>query len=255
MATVRRRKKKQQAPPFVVAVALVVTGLLLAFVLQRTLPHRESVAERLPPPEFANLLPAGAEAGAGGALELPDSPQPAYVVGYAASNGEIEVALIVWDKQAEKYRLGSKLALRTGDVRLESVPTLKAVSLGRGAPIAVLARGSAGAYVDAVFVLVRQGNEIRFVAKQEKDGHAGIAFFLSGASVRHSEDVDFGDVDGDGAKEAVVNESTTDDRGVKQTSVSVYVLKEGVFVYDEDLSKALTLSRKVFPEPTAPPTE
>lgn len=252
----RRRKKRQlQAPPFVVAVALVVTGLLLAFVLQRTLPRRESVAERLPPPEFADLLPAGAEAGSGAAVELPDSPQSAYVVGFRAANGDNQVALIVWDKREEKYRLGSTLTLEASNVKMQSVPTLTSIALGRGAPIAVLARGAAGAYADAVFVLVRQGDAIRFLAKQEKDGTAGVAVFFAGASVKHGLGIDFGDVDGDGTKEAVSTESETDDRGGKTEQVSAYVLKENVFVYDEDLSKALTLSKKVFPEPTAPPSE
>src|SRR5690242_15906314 len=113
MPTTRRRRKKKElsTPPFVVAVALVVTGLLLAFVLQRTLPRRQSVAERLPPPEFADLLPAGAEAGSGAALELPDVPQSAYVVGFTSPKGEGSVGLIVWDKREDKYKLASTLAL------------------------------------------------------------------------------------------------------------------------------------------------
>ena len=255
MPPLKRKKKKQpKTPPLVVAIALVVTAFLLAFVLQRTLPRRDSVGERLPPPDFAGLLPAGAEAAAGGALELPDTPQPAYVVAYRSVKGEVELSLIAWDKRDNRYALTSTLGLAAGDQRLESVPTLTSVALGRGAPIAVLARGSAGAYMDGVFVIIRQGNELRFVAKQDKDGHAGIAFFLSGASARHSENVDFGDVDGDGTKEAVVTVSDTDTHGVKRETVSVYMLKEGVFTYDAELSRALTLSKSVFPEPTAPST-
>ena len=254
-ATRRRRKKKElSTPPFVVAVALVVTGLLLAFVLQRTLPRRESVAERLPPPEFADLLPAGAEGGAGAALELPDSPQPAYVVGFASPGGEGSAALIVWDRREGKYKLSSTLALSAPEATLASAPQLSSMGLGRGAPVAVLARGAAGAYADAVFVLVRQGDDLRFMAKQEMDGNTGIAVFRSGASVSHSEHVDFGDVDGDGTKEAIATSSETDERGAKDETVAVYAYKENVFVYDDELSKALTLSKKVFPEPTAPPS-
>src|SRR5687767_10945600 len=122
----KRKKKKQQTPSLAAAIAVVVTGLLLAFVLQRTLPRRESVGERLPPPDFAGLLPAGAEAAAGGALELPDTPQPAYVVAYRATNGEIALSLIAWDKRENRHTLTSTLVLAAGDLRLESVPTLTA---------------------------------------------------------------------------------------------------------------------------------
>lgn len=251
-----KRKKNESAltPSFIVAVGLVVTALIVAFVLQRTLPQREAVAERLPPPEFASLLPAGAEAAAGGALEIPDLPQSSYAVAYKAQDGSIAIALIAWNKQESKYAVASTLTLDAAGARLESVPTLSLMMLGRGAPLAIIARGSAGAYTDGVFVIVRQGDKLRFIAKQEKDGTAGVAFFLSGASVRHGEEVDFGDVNGDGVKEAVVTTSETDDRGVKREAVSVYALKENVFTYDEELSRTLTLSKSVFPEPAAPPT-
>ncbi|MEY4745168.1 MAG: hypothetical protein RL272_1113 [Candidatus Parcubacteria bacterium] len=251
MATWKRKKKKQLVltPSFIVAVGLVVTALIAAFILQRTMPQRESVAERLPPPEFANLLPAGAEAAAGGALEIPELPQSAYAVGYKAQNGDIAVALIVWDKQTNRYRVSSTQSLVVDGARLESVPTLSLLMLGRGAPLAILAKGSAGAYTDGEFVLMRQGDQLRFIAKLDENGNAGIAFFLSGASVRHSEQVDFGDVSGDGVKEAVVTSSQTDARGVKRDAVFVYALKDNVFAYDRELSWTLTMSKRVFPEP------
>ncbi|HSD12771.1 MAG TPA: hypothetical protein VLC10_04385 [Patescibacteria group bacterium] len=255
MRTWKRKKKKPAlAPSFIVAVGLVVTALIAAFVLQRTLPRREAVADRLPPPEFASLLPAGAEAAAGGALEIPDLPQSSYAVGFKAQDGNVAVALIAWDKQQNRYALASTLVLDAGGARLESVPTLSLMMLGRGAPLAIVAKGSAGAYTDGVFIIMRQGGKLRFVAKQDKDGKAGIAFFLSGASVMHSEQVDFGDVDGDGTKDAVVTQGDADDRGVKHEIVSAYVLKENVFTYDQELSHVLTLSKSVFPEPTAPST-
>ena len=80
-----------------------------------------------------------------------------------------------------------------------------------------------------------------------------MAFFLSGASVQHSEEIDFGDVDGDGKKEAVATVSDTDAHGVRRQTVSVYVLRENFFIHDGDLSRILTLSKSVFPEPTASP--
>ncbi len=253
MRTWKRKKKKPPfSPSFIVALGLVATALIAAFVLQRTLPRREGVAERLPPPEFASLLPSGAEAAAGGALEIPDLPQSSYAVAYKAQDGAVAVALISWDRQQNRYAVASSLTLDAGGARLESVPTLSLMMLGRGAPIAILAKGSAGAYTDGVFVLVRQGDKLRFIAKQEKDGRAGVAFFLSGASVRHGEEVSFGDVNGDGVKEAVATVSETDDRGVKRQTVTVYALKENVFVYDDELSRTLTLSKSVFPEPAVP---
>src|SRR5512142_1955108 len=109
-----KRKKKESGafpPSFIVAVGLVVTALIVAFVLQRTLPQREGVAERLPPPEFASLLPAGAEAAAGGALEIPELPQSSYAVGYKAQNGDIAVALIAWNRQESRYGVASTLTL------------------------------------------------------------------------------------------------------------------------------------------------
>lgn len=248
-----RKRRAPLAPSFIVAIGLAATVLIFAFVLQRTLPRRDTVAERLPPPDFAGLLPPGAEAGAGGALELSDLPQSSYVVGYKAADGTISVALITWERRSNKYRVSSTLPLATGDARLESVPTLDAVALGRGAPVAVLAKGSAGAYTDGVFVLVRQGDALSYVAKRDASGNAGVAFFLSGASVRHGEEIDFGDVDGDGKKEAVATASDTDEHGVRRRTVSVYVLRDNFFNYDQELSRILTLSRSVFPEPVAPP--
>ncbi len=255
MRTWKKKKKKSAlAPSFIAAVGLVVTALIAALVLQRTLPRREAVADRLPPPEFASLLPAGAEAAAGGALEIPDLPQSSYAVGFKAQDGNIAVALIAWDKQQSRYVLASTLVLDAGGARLESVPTLTLMMLGRGAPVAIVAKGSAGAYTDGVFIIMRQGGKLRFIAKQDKDGKAGVAFFLSGASVKHSEQVDFGDVDGDGTKDAVVTQSDVDDRGVKHETVSAYMLKENVFTYDQELSRLFTLSKSVFPEPPVPST-
>ena len=251
----QKKKKPSSVPSLLVLGGVVMTALLITFVLQQTLPRRESVGEKLPPPDFAGLLPPGSAAAAGATLELPDLPQSSYVAAFANEGGDPSLALIVWDKRANKYKLASTLGLSVGDIRLGGVPTLTAESLGRGAPTAIIARGPAGAYTDGVFVIVRQGDSLSFVAKHNADATTGIAYFPLGASVRHGEELHFGDVDGDGDKEAVQTSSDTDEDGKKAETVSVYAWIDGYFSYNQDLSWALTMSKSVFPEPEAPPYE
>lgn len=251
----QKKKKPSVAPSLFILGGVVMTALLVAFVLQQSLPRRESVSEKLPPPDFAGLLPPGVAAGAGAPLELPDLPQPSYVVAFADELGNPSLALMVWDKRDNRHKLTSTLGLSVGDIRLEGVPTLTAEALGRGAPTAIVARGPAGAYTDGVFVVVRQGDSLSFVAKHNADGTTGIAYFPLGTSVRNGEQLHFGDVDGDGDKEAVQTSSQTDANGKETENVSVFAWNDGYFSYNQDLSWALTMRKSVFPEPEAPPYE
>lgn len=252
----QKKKKPSPAPSLILLGGVVMTALLITFLLQQTLPRREAVGEQSPAPDFASLLPAGASAGAGAPLVLPDLPQPAYVVAYASESGDPSLALVAWDKRANKYKLTSTIGLATNDTaRLQGVPTLSAEALGRGAPTAIIARGPAGDYADGVFVVIRQGDSLSFVAKRNADGNTGIAFFTTGSSAQDGEELSFGDVDGDGDKEAMQISTATDARGKKTESFSVYAWTDGYFSYDKDLSWALTMSKSVFPEPEAPPLE
>lgn len=246
----RGRRGPSMVPALIVTVGLAATALLVALLLQRTVERPASIAERAPPPDFAGLLPAGSEISAGGALEIPDVPQPAFVVGYLRG-GIAEVGLIAWDRRERRYALVSTVRLEAEGIRMIGVPMLSFEPIGNGSPALIVARGSAGAYMDGVFILVREPASLAIAPLVRSDGVLALAAFQAGSSVRRSAALDIHDIDNDGDQELVATTAETGEDGRKDQTVEVYVWADGRYVYDRDLSWAMATSKSVFPEPPA----
>lgn len=222
--------------------------LLLGFVFNLTVPDRYGVAPRAPAPDFSALLPAGSVLDAG-PLEMAASPQPSYAATYRTA-GAAHVALAEWDRISAEYRLGPAIALTEGDATLERAGRLELQPIGAGDPLLV-ASGPLGAYTEGVFLLARDAQGLGIVRLTDEEGKSGPAFFLVGASAMHSEELDFADLDADGRSEAIAVSRESTEQGVARTAARAYRFRDGAFFYDSDLSKMMTISKSLFPEPPA----
>ena len=84
-------------------VALVL--LVAAILLQESMPRRAAVNERLSLTDASALLPKDVTLAPQAMVEIPDLPQPSYVLGYV--RGEVPVAAFVrWDREAGGYEPG-----------------------------------------------------------------------------------------------------------------------------------------------------
>jgi hypothetical protein len=222
--------------------------LLLWFVFRGMLPAAGGIAPRLPAPEFSTFLPPGAELD-GQPLEIVASPQTSYIVSYR-TDGSAHIALIEWSRDEAAYRLTASVALAEGDVSLERAAAMSLQPMGVGESL-ILVRGPYGAYVEGVFVLARDSHGLGIVRLLAEDGLGGPAFFIEGASALHSEELAFEDMDGDGPREALVVSREANDGGVARTRATVYRFTDGKFMYDAELSRVLTITKSLFPEPPA----
>jgi len=236
--------RRPAAKVFLILGAAATLGLL-AFVL-RQLPARDAVMERIAP-DYGAVLPAGAEV-AGNAVELPALPQSTYVTAYRL-DGKTLLAMISWNRNEHRFALASSVDLaEAGAPAVMGTVQLSADTLGKDAPFAVLATGTVGASAEVTFIAVREGNGLRMARVTGRDGAIGAAFFLSGASATRGEEFALGDVDGDGDKDAVQEMTVVDAEGVPHAEASAYLWQDGMFRYDAELSRTLTLRENVFPE-------
>lgn len=242
-------KEPRRKPSLKIAALVAVALLAGAFALQQTLPRRQSVVEPLPPTEATKLLPAGALASPYDPLEVPDLPQSSYIVGYTL-NDQPHAAYVRWNRDDHAYRIAATMPLSGGDAALRGQAKFTKQPLGKDAPVAILAQASQGASTDGVVVLVPVGDAVAPAKKVAEDGTVSTAVFTVGASARHSDTLVFSDADGDGDNDAIVTASQMDAGGVTDRVVSAYAWEEGQFRYDQALSWTLTVSAKVFPEPT-----
>jgi hypothetical protein len=249
----RPKTKKIFTRPFVAAVVAVLAVLIAALALQRAVPFSAPTGGRVPLPNFAAMLPIGARASSSGPVEIPDIPQSSYALGYVTGSGA-SVAYFRWNRDDQAYRLTVSVPLAGGGGYVTGMPTLSTLRIGIGAPVAVVARGSEGAHVDGIFVLMPAGNGIVPVNMVMQDGTVRAAQFLAVTSAGHSVGVDFEDVNGDGDDDAVVSASDADASGHLVKTFTVYAWTDGQFVFNKDLTWALTADQRVFPEPVAPPT-
>jgi hypothetical protein len=241
-------KKKTKGASFFVTLAVVLSVLLVAFVLQQTAVLPTSVGTRMPTPDFAKMLGQSADSvSPAGPLEIPDLPQPSYAVGYLRG-GHADVAFFRWMKDKGAYVQMANIELKGAGSQIVGMPKLEALRIGTGASTAVLARGSEGPGLEGIYVMALSGDALEPVQQVSADGKYDVAHFLSGASAGHQFSIDFRDVDGDGDVDATVGDAV----GEAKTA-TVYAWKGGVFAYDHKLTEIMTIDRRVFPEPTATP--
>lgn len=246
-----KKRHSSSISGFFILLGVTATALILSIILQRTLQSRLSIVEDASSPDFSALLPEGGTK-TSEPLALQEYPQPSYVVGYSGVTGPA-LALVVWDRDSNKYVLGSSVTLASSEGALGGVTAVEAQPLGSGATTLVLASGPSGAYTQGVFAVVREGRTLRLASMSDAQSRAKPAFFLKGASVRHAEELSFQDLDADGRLETVTTgKELAADGSATSTDAAVYRWVDGWLLYDKDLSWALTVSNDIFPEPTNP---
>lgn len=245
----RARRKKADPRAIFAAFGVTASLLLLAFVLQRTLPDAGGLTLRLPAPEFTAFLPAEASQEFGEALEIAALPQSSYVIAYSMG-GSAYLALVSWDREESEYALASTVQLSEDGASLDRVAALSLLPMGAGDPL-IVARGPFGATTDGTFALARDAGGLGIVRLTDDTGMRRAAFFITGVAAMRSDELWFEDVDSDGRKEAFVTHRETTDGGVWRTLVEGYRFGGGEFTYDKDLSRLLTITKSLFPEPDA----
>ncbi len=235
----RARLRKSSSPLFFVCVGIVGSLLVVAALLQQTVPPRYSFTDPLPRPVFTDFLPAGSGV-SDVVLELPDVPQHSYVFGYA-QGGEELFGMLTWNKDRNAYVFVSSPKLPEGG----TVTRLAVQPLGNGGTFVILAEGATG-----TLVLRRQDNGLQFVPMIDAQGKTGPAFFLRSISAEHADMLTFEDVNADGGLEVVAASKTFGPKNIRLSeNDSVYRFEDGQLVYDKDLSWTLTTSRGLFPAP------
>lgn len=244
-----RKRHRSGVSGFFILLGVTASLLVASFVLQRSFEPRRSISEPLPTsPDLDALLPAGATKTAE-PLVLHDLPQPSYAVGYTGAQGPA-LALIVWDRDTNRYVLGSSVVLASTGGAIGGVKKLELQPLGSGATSVILVQGPSAENRDGVFVAARDGRTLRLVALSNEADMASSAFFARGTSARHSDDLVFQDLDADGRLEAVSSsKDMAADGSVTASHVAVYRWVDGWLLYDKELSWAVGVSAEIFPEP------
>jgi len=234
--------------------ALSLVLLIAVFRLDSGLFGSSGIASTTGAPDLARLLPAGWVVIADTAVSLDDLVLPAVV--FATRNERTGgLALAVWDKKTKGYRLASQLALADVDQRLMSQVELAVMQVGAGAE-QVLRVAAPLDNLDAkgVFFVARNGERLDVVRMKTGTGEVQPAFFIDGSLPSGDSRLAFYDVSDDGDDDVVVTRRSLDGAGQGGSlsrSVSVFEWSGGMFVYDQEMSWALTKSAEVFPEPPA----
>lgn len=257
---VRRPKRARvDASALFMAGGIVASLLLLVLVLQQVVPTGRAIIETLPAPEFAAFVPAGAIA-TGATLELPDLPQPAYVVAYSM-NGVAGLALVEWDRDAAKYALGGTLTLDVSPTyRLVYVDEITLELMGTGEQIIAVhghnvwqILGGPATEIRGMFLVARGANGLAIVRTESPDSGRSDLPAYYGRGDEAWESLWFEDKDGDGRKEVVLSFKFINRHpDAPAGRIVVWRWENGRLAYDQDLSAALTISASIFPEP---PTE
>ena len=244
----RKTPKLVALSPFFGLFGVVASLFLVVVVLQQTVPPRNSFVEPLPPPSFTTFLPSGATV-SDAVLALPDAPQRSYIFGYGFDD-ENWIGVVVWDKVGGRYVFGAPLKLAATDTKITSVLHIVTQPLGNAGASVILVDGPVDDTTTGIFILKRQGNSVRFVTMIDPQGNTKPAIFLRGISKNHADEVVFEDTNSDGTIEAVRANKTL---GAKNACIAetdeVYQWRDDRFVYDKNLSWAVTTSRSLFPEP------
>jgi hypothetical protein len=156
---------------------------------------------------------------------------------------------LTWDRETSKYAALAAVPL-TGEPPLTGAPALSVIHPGSGVTL-IEARASGGGYVEGVSLYEKTSRGIEAVRMVDEKGETAPAYFLSGATVRHVEKVEFRDVSGDGTAAAVSTSTDISDAAGTVSTVRAFKWTDGAFKYDADLSRLLGASEGLFPEPGA----
>jgi len=242
-----RRRRALDARALFMAGGTIVSLLLLVVVLQFVVPSARGITQKLPRPDFSEFLPSG-DVLSGPVLELVDLPQPSYVVAYR-SGKTASLGLIVWNRDRAAYELGSSVTLSAPDsAYLERVESLTLDSTRSVGPV-IVARGSTGEMgLDGTVVVSYNSSGLSIIQLTDEDGAKGPAFFHT-TTENVLEQVLFQDVDGDGLNEVIANTRQDRVRGLVPTDARVFRMRDGEYIYEQELSRIFTLSKGLFPEP------
>jgi hypothetical protein len=248
----RWRHRLGEKAAFFFFIGLAATVVVLALVWQLTFSGSGGgvgLSGAIDDWRLKQLLPAGADVGPAGIVGL-DLPPGASVVGYGSQSRSF-LALIV-PGEGGKLAVANTLDLTQLDPTFSGTPHVVARIIGPGASPAVIARvkGNFDAYA-VIFAVVDNGR-LRPLVMQDGGGNIRLAIFYHGYVSEGQEEFSLEDVDGDGREEAVTRGRYVvygDGSSGYNTSASVYRLEDGKWVFNRDLSWALTARNGLFPEP------
>lgn len=220
---------------FFLLFGIVLSVLLAAFIVRNAVQERpEPVPAVVFGPDFAELLPGDAAYSDASVGEIASvvSPFPSYAVAYD-SGGFTEVALVAWDNMRGRYVLRSSLRLYPEAGSFAGALSVSSVPLGYGLPSVVEVSGVSAEILGVSLLVLADEGGLRSARLYGSDGAVMDAEFDAGQVV-------IVDIDASGAKELVA---------MSDELVEVYAWKGEVFVYDEVLSRAMNMSKELFPEP------
>ncbi len=229
--------------------------LVVLFVRVSLPPHETFIGPMTGLPMFERLLPAGTLIAEDSVSLLPDARRPAYAVGYSLGS-QSGVALVVWDDARQRYVTVANRLFTGGDGRGATArpPKLNVESLGKDQPWIIVIRSPLGDSSDGVFFALRAGNDLEFVTLRDSEGRERPAFFMTGqlSGNAGAATMELQDINGDGLAEVMLRTTyfETGDLGAGRVmSVDVYGWHDGGFAYDSELSRVLTATSGMFPEP------
>jgi len=159
-------------------------------------------------------------------MSTPAVPQSGTLISYALADKQY-LALVHWDADDKKYKILGEVALTVGEEKLGPVQSIE--------PQLISSQQTEIYKINTaknVFLITINDGIVRALRKILKDGQTVSAVF---------ENLEVQDVDGDGEKEIVTRNKTN--------TSEVFRFRNNIFIYDTDLSIAMSVRKSLFPEP------
>jgi len=224
---------------------------LIVMFVRASLPRHETFVDPMTGlPVFERLLPAGAVFAEESASLLPDTERPAFVVGYSFGS-QSGLALVLWDSVHRQYStISNRLFADSVSGSAAKPPRVTVEPMGKDQPWIIIVRAAVGERTEGVFFALRKGYDLDFVSMKNSQDRV-VATGVDPSSGART--LELHDIDRDGVLEALLTTRSfkADGPGAGWgTSVDVYLWQDDMFVYDIELSRILTRTSSMFPEPS-----
>lgn len=247
----RRKRVRSDARVFFIALAVVLTLLLVGIVMQRTVTPRIGVGETPTSDvaDAASALPDGI--GNPAVAGIRPAVDPTYVYAYEHGDG-VEAAAVQWSRHDGAYVMTSQLDAAKLGLTGASDPHVAPYVVGWDTVVAITAVTPG---IDAASLVRFSGGTLTPLLITDEEGAVRPAIFGSGTDGDAYAEFRFEDLDGDGAMELIATSGTVrspggpDAKEDRTANVRVFRWNGSVLAYDAEASWAFSISDEVFPKP------
>jgi hypothetical protein len=243
---VRQKTPDSQAKVFFF-LGIVLTALLAMIIAQASIQKRNAIGEAPPfDPDFQTLLPQSAVVEADAIRQLSPAAEPTYAVGYSLHDRG-RLAVISWEARGGKYKVSSDVSIDERHPEMTaSVKSVTEEHPSKGTPSVIAVFTEAVSTADypkhGAYFFARSGGEVRRLAIRMGDGTVD-SFAIQAENIADVLRVQ--DVTGDGAEEVVFEPENV----ALNPGGGVYAFAGNELVLDQQLSWAMQMSARLFPEP------